>query len=114
MRSRVAVATATAAAVALGTALSVRAVDAAPLNVDAELTRRIAGGRFGAIFSIVAPQRGGGPLHIWLVHLTLQWPGGLAGLRVPSLVFFLLALPAVALVANELAGWEAAVATVLL
>jgi hypothetical protein len=37
-------------------------------------------------------QRGGGPLHFWLIHLTLQWPGGLTGLRAPSLVFFLLAM----------------------
>ena len=104
----------TVAAIALGAVLSVHAIDRAPLNVDEELTRRVAGGRFGAILSIIANQRGGGPLHFWLVHLTLQWPGGLAGLRVPSLVFFLLALPAIALIARELAGPVAAVGAVLL
>jgi hypothetical protein len=109
-----ALATATAAAVALATALSVQAIYRAPLNVDEELTRRIASGPFGSIFTIVANQRGGGPLHFWLIHVTLQWPGGLIGLRAPSLVFFLLALPAVALAARELAGAAAAAVTVLL
>ena len=109
-----ALATATIAAAALAVALSVQAIYRAPLNVDEELTRRIASGRFGSIFSIVANQRGGGPLHFWLIHLTLQWPGGLIGLRAPSLVFFLLALPAVALAARELAGTWPAVVTVVL
>jgi hypothetical protein len=107
-------AAATVAAAALAIALSVQAIYRAPLNVDEELTRRIASGRFGSIFSIVASQRGGGPLHFWLIHLTLQWPGGLIGLRAPSLVFFVLALPAVALAARELAGTKAAIVTVLL
>jgi len=105
---------ATVAAIALGGVLSAQAIYRAPLNVDEELTRRIASGRFGSIFSIVAQQRGGGPLHFWLIHLTLQWPGGLLGLRGPSLLFFLLALPAVALIADELAGAVAAAMTVLL
>jgi hypothetical protein len=109
-----ALAAATVAAAALAIALSVQAIYRAPLNVDEELTRRIASGRFGSIFSIVASQRGGGPLHFWLIHLTLQWPGGLIGLRAPSLVFFVLALPAVALAARQLAGTKAAVVTVLL
>lgn len=107
-------AAATVAAAALAIAVSVQAIYGAPLNVDEELTRRIAAGRFGSIFSIVASQRGGGPLHFWLIHLTLQWPGGLIGLRAPSLVFFVLALPAVALAARELAGTQAAAVTVLL
>ena len=59
---------------------------------------------FGSIFHIVSTERGGGPLHFWLVHLTLEWPGGLIGLRVPSMVFFAATLPAVALIALELAG----------
>jgi len=105
---------ATAAAVVLAAVLSWRAIDRAPLNVDEELTRRIASGPFGSIFSTVVNQRGGGPLHFWLIHVTLQWPSGLTGLRTPSLVFFLLALPAVALVARELAGPAEAAATVLL
>ena len=85
----------TAAAAALAAALAVRAVWWAPLNVDEELTRRIASEPLGTIFHVVSTQRGGGPLHFWLEHFTLRWPGGLVGLRVPSLLFLIAALPAV-------------------
>ena len=95
------------------TALTLRAVIRSPLNVDEELTLRIAHSAFGSIFGTVRG-RGGGPLHFWLEYLTAAWPGGLAGLRVPSLVFALAALPAVALIAEELAGTAAAAAAVLL
>jgi hypothetical protein len=62
----------------------------------------------------VSTQRGGGPLHFWLEHFLLQWWPGLPALRVPSLVFACLALPAVALVVRRLAGEEAAAGAVLL
>jgi hypothetical protein len=94
-------------------ALAVRAVVRAPLNVDEELTLRVARDSFGSIFDIVRG-RGGGPFHFWLEHLTMSWPGGLAGLRVPSIVFMLAALVAVALIAEELAGRVEAAAAVLL
>ena len=94
-------------------ALAVRAVVRAPLNVDEELTLRIARESFGSIFDI-ARGRGGGPFHFWLEHLTMSWPGGLAGLRAPSIVFMLAALVAVGLIAEELAGRVEAAATVLL
>lgn len=68
----------------------------------------------GDIWSIVWGDRGGGPLHFFLEHFVMQWPGGLVGLRVPSLVFLVAALPAAALVARELAGDVAAAASVLL
>jgi 4-amino-4-deoxy-L-arabinose transferase-like glycosyltransferase len=93
--------------------LALRAVFRSPLNVDEELTLRIAHEAFGSIFGTVRG-RGGGPLHFWLEYLTALWPGGLAGLRVPSIVFGLASLPAVALVAEELAGRAVAAATVLL
>src|SRR5207248_4142649 len=93
--------------------LALRAVFRSPLNVDEELTLRIARQAFGSIFGVVRG-RGGGPLHFWLKHVTTAWPGGLAGLRVPSIVFGLAALPAVALVAEELAGRAEAAAAVLL
>src|SRR5581483_11849817 len=105
---------ATALAVLLGGLLAVRAIWWAPLNVDEELTRRVGTEPFGAIFHIVSSERGGGPLHFWLEHFALQWPGGLVGLRGPSLIFFLAALPAVALVARELGGEGAAAVAVLL
>jgi hypothetical protein len=112
--SKKAVAAATLAAGALVLALGLRAVLRSPLNVDEELTLRIARESFGSILHIVAKERGGGPLHFWLEHLTRSWPGGLAGLRVPSILFTLAALPAVAMIADELAGRAEAAATVLL
>src|SRR5581483_2549721 len=108
------VAAATALAAVVGGLLAVRGIWWAPLNVDEELTRRVGTEPFGAIFHIVSSERGGGPLHFWLEHFALQWPGGLVGLRGPSLIFFLAALPAVALVARELGGEGAAAVAVLL
>jgi Dolichyl-phosphate-mannose-protein mannosyltransferase len=94
-------------------ALALRAVLRSPLNVDEELTLRIAREAFGSIFGTVRG-RGGGPFHFWLEHLTTAWPGGLAGLRVPSIVFALAALPAAALIGKELVGRAEAAAAVLL
>jgi len=85
-----------------------------PLNVDEELTLRMAQFSFGHIFHIVSTQRGGGPLHFWLEHFLLQWWPGLPALRVPSLVFGCLALPGAGLVVRRLAGTEAASGAVLL
>jgi hypothetical protein len=107
-------AAATALALVLAVALGARAVFWAPLNVDEELTRRVATEPFGSIFHIVSSERGGGPFHFWLMHFTLKWPGGLVGLRAPSMIFFTASLPAVALIGLELAGVTAAAAGVLL
>jgi uncharacterized membrane protein YhaH (DUF805 family) len=86
----------------------------APLNVDEELTLRVADFSFAHVFHIVSTQRGGGPLHFWLEHFLLgRWPG-LPALRVPSLVFLCLALPAVALLVRRLVDSEAATGVVLL
>jgi hypothetical protein len=85
-----------------------------PLNVDEELTLRLAQFSFTDIFHIVSTQRGGGPLHFWLEHFLLTWWPGLPALRVPSLVFLCIALPASALVVRRLAGTEAAAGAVLL
>jgi hypothetical protein len=104
---------ATLAAGALVLTLALRAVLRAPLNVDEELTFRIARQSLGSIFGTVRG-RGGGPFHFWLEHLTTAWPGGLAGLRVPSIIFGLAALAAVALIAEELTGRAEAAAAVLL
>jgi hypothetical protein len=86
----------------------------APLNVDEELTLRVADFSFGHVFHIVSTQRGGGPLHFWLEHFLLAWWPGLPALRGPSLVFLCLALPAVALVARRLLGDDAAAGAVVL
>lgn len=85
-----------------------------PLNVDEELTLRLADFSFGHIFDVVSTKRGGGPLHFWLEHALLGWWPGLGALRIPSLVFFLLALPAVALLVRRLLGDEASAGAVLL
>jgi hypothetical protein len=66
------------------------------------------------IWSIVFGDRGGGPLHFFLEHLTLSWPGGFVGLRGPSLVFVLATIPAAALLARELAGRAAAIGSAIL
>ena len=78
-----------------------------PLNVDEELTLRVSDFSFAHIFHIVSTQRGGGPVHFWLAHFLLDWWPGLAALRVPSLVFSCLALPAVALIVKRLLGRRA-------
>jgi len=110
---KVALAASLAVAGGLALTLALRALYRAPLNVDEELTLRIAHDSFGSIFGVVR-HRGGGPFHFWLEYLTARWPGGLAGLRLPSVFFALASLPAVALVAVELAGTAEAAATVLL
>jgi hypothetical protein len=73
-----------------------------PLNVDEELTLRLGDFSFRHIFHIVSTERGGGPVHFWLEHFLLGWWPGIAALRVPSLVFSCLALPAVALIVRRL------------
>src|SRR3982751_204847 len=102
------------AAAALAFALCLPAVSASPLNVDEEVTMTIARRPYGEIWSIVWGKRGGGPLHFLLEHVTLSWPGGLVGLRGPSIVFLLATLPAAALIARELAGGAAAAVAVVL
>jgi hypothetical protein len=85
-----------------------------PLNVDEELTLRMADFSFGHIFHIVSTKRGGGPLHFWLEHFLLGWWPGLKALRLPSIAFLVLALPAVGLIVRRLAGDVAAAGVVLL
>jgi MYXO-CTERM domain-containing protein len=102
------------AAAALLVAESVQTVWWTPLNVDEELTLRVADFSFRHVFHIVSTQRGGGPLHFWLEHFLQQWRPGLESLRVPSLVFACLALPAVALIVRELIGDTGASGVVLL
>jgi hypothetical protein len=85
-----------------------------PLNVDEELTIRVSEFSFANVFDIVSTKRGGGPLHFWLEHFLLGWWPGLDALRLPSLLFICLALPAVALIARRLLGDEASAGVVLL
>jgi hypothetical protein len=94
---------ATVGAVVMAVLLARHAVFLAPLNVDEELTIRLGEFSFRHILHIVSTQRGGGPLHFWLEHFLLGWWPSLQALRLPSLVFFCLALPAVALIVRP--GW---------
>ena len=104
-----------AAAGTLAVAAALPAVWWEPLHVDEWVTLTLAPLGFGEIVDTVFVEKGGAPLHFFVEHALLDWPGGLEGLRLPSLVFFLLALPAAALVGRELVGeWEAAIGTLLL
>ena len=85
-----------------------------PLNVDEELTIRVSEFSFAHVFHIVSTERGGGPLHFWLEHFLLGWWPSLGALRLPSLIFICLALPAVALIARRFLGDEASAGVVLL
>jgi Dolichyl-phosphate-mannose-protein mannosyltransferase len=95
-------------------ALSIQTVWWTPLNVDEELTLRVADFSFRHVFHIVSTERGGGPIHFWLEHFLQGWWPGLGSLRIPSIVFACLALPAVALIARELIDDLGAAAVVLL
>ncbi|MET1010463.1 MAG: hypothetical protein ABWY96_10480 [Gaiellaceae bacterium] len=97
-----------AAAIAL--ALGLPAVWWEPLHADEMVTQAFArGGSPDEIVQGVFVDRGGAPLHFLVEWATLAWPDGLVGLRVPSIVFFLLALPAAGLVARLLVDARAAV-----
>jgi Dolichyl-phosphate-mannose-protein mannosyltransferase len=102
------------AAAALVTWLALPTVWWAPLNVDEELTLRVADFSFAHVFHIVSTERGGGPLHFWLEHFLLGWWPGVDALRIPSLVFLCLALPAVALLGRRLIDSDAGAGVVLL
>jgi hypothetical protein len=104
-----------AAAGTLAVAAALPAVWWEPLHVDEAVTLTLAPLGLGEIAETVFVEKGGAPVHFFVEHALLEWPGGLEGLRLPSLVFLLLALPAAALVGRELVGeWEAAVGTLLL
>lgn len=105
---------ATLASVALLVWLALPTVWWTPLNVDEELTIRVSDFSFANVFDIVSTKRGGGPLHFWLEHVLLGWWPSLGALRIPSLVFICLALPAVALIARRLLGDEVSAGVVVL
>src|SRR5687768_16426468 len=67
---------------------------------------------FSEIVVAVFVERGGAPLRFFLEHVFLAWPGGVAGLRLPSLLCVLLALPAAGLVAERLVERTAALVLV--
>jgi hypothetical protein len=93
-----------ALAAVLACALALPAVWWEPLHVDEWVTLSVAPQSVGEIVDQIFVRKGGSPVHFFLEHFFLEWPGGLEGLRIPSLVAFALALPAAGLLARELAG----------
>ncbi len=75
-----------------------------PLHLDERVMLEFARGSPWSIVDNVFIQRGGAPAQFLVERITLAWPGGLAGLRLPSLLFFLAALPCAGLLARRLAG----------
>jgi hypothetical protein len=107
-RRRLLTAIAWLGAAALALALSLPAVWWEPLHADELVTLRFARQAPLEILDDIFVNRGGAPLHFLVERVTLTWPDGLEGLRLPSVVFFLLALPAAGLVAGRLVDGRAA------
>ena len=89
--------------------MSLPAVWWEPLHVDEAITLEYAPESPPEILRDVFVERGGAPIFFLLEHVSLQWPGGLAGLRLPSFVFFLAAVALSAPVARQLGGRNAAI-----
>jgi hypothetical protein len=97
-----------------GAALALPAVWWEPLHLDEAITIEYAERSYASIVRDVFVERGGAPVHFFVEHVTLAVPGGIEGLRLPSLVFFLLSLVLAAFLARELAGEAAGLLTPLL
>lgn len=79
-----------------------------PLHFDEAVTLEFSTRSVPAVLEDIFVERGGSPLFFLVEHATLQWPGGIEGLRLPSVISFLLALAAAAAAAGELCGRRAA------
>ncbi len=95
-------------AAGLAVALSLPAVWWEPLHADEIVTLRFGRRPPWEIVQEIFVDRGGAPLHFLVERAALVWPDGLEGLRIPSIVFFVLALPAAGLVAARLVDGRAA------
>jgi hypothetical protein len=84
-----------------------------PIHVDEATTLEYASHRFTSIAHDTFVARGGGPVYFYLEHGTLSWPGGLDGLRLPSVVFLVFALVAAWFFGQELLGGEASAGLVI-
>jgi Dolichyl-phosphate-mannose-protein mannosyltransferase len=84
------------------------------LSVDEATTLEYATRRFTAIAHDTFVDRGGGPLYFYLEHVTLAWPGGLEGLRLPAVAFLVPAVTAAWFLARDLTGPAHAAGVVLL
>jgi len=72
--------------------LSAPLVRAQPLHIDEPNILEFAPHPLPVLVRDIFVQRGGAPLQFLVEHFTLRWPGGIEGLRVPSLLFALLAV----------------------
>jgi hypothetical protein len=88
----------------LAFALGLPAISWEPLHLDEAIMLRFSTRSPAEIITDVFVERGGAPLQFLVEHLTLQWPGGLVGLRLPSLCFFALAIVFSGLFTLELFG----------
>ncbi len=93
-----------ACAIAAGALACLPGVWWEPLHLDERVMLEFARGSPWSIVDNVFIERGGAPAQFLVERITLAWPGGLAGLRLPSLLFFLAALPCAGLLARRLAG----------
>lgn len=96
-----------------GAALSLPALWWEPLHLDEAITLEFARRSYGAIAEDIFVERGGAPIHFVLEHATLSWPGGIEGLRLPSVLFFLSTIVLTAVLARRLVPGVALLAPVL-
>jgi hypothetical protein len=88
--------------VALAWAATAPAITWEPLHLDEAIMLEFSRHSLPSIVNDVFVNRGGAPTQFFVEHATLAWPGGIIGLRAPSLVFFLLSLPVAAAVGRRL------------
>jgi hypothetical protein len=93
-----------AIAAVLGAAVTAPAVTWEPLHLDEAIMLEFSPLSLPSIVKDVFVDRGGAPAQFFVEHATLVWPGGIVGLRGPSLIFFILALPVAAAFARRLIG----------
>jgi hypothetical protein len=94
-------------ALLLAAAATLPAVWWEPLHIDEAITLEFAPESVPAIIRDIFVERGGAPVFFLVEHVSLEWPGGLAGLRLPPVLFFLVAVGLSAPVARELCGRNA-------
>jgi hypothetical protein len=98
----------------LALAASLPAVWWEALHFDEATTLHFAPESVHDIVHDVFVERGGAPLFFFVEHGSLSWPGGVEGLRLPAVLFFLLALPLAALVGRKLCDDSAGRSLVIL
>lgn len=80
------------AAAALALALTLPMVRDDPLHLDESTMLEYSPHSLTRVIHDIFVSRGGAPLQFIVAHFTLQWPGGVEGLRAPSLCFALSAV----------------------